>query len=107
MPWIYLLIAGLFEVSFTTFLKLSDNFTRLPYTLLFALCATLSFLCLSKSIQDIPIGTAYAVWTGIGAAGTVIVGIWHFKEPYEFARLFFLSTLIASIIGIKFVSAKA
>lgn len=106
MFWTYLLLAGLLEISFTTFLKLSNNFTRIPYTILFGICATLSFLCLSKAIQGIPIGTAYAVWTGIGAAGTVIVGILLFKEPFAFMRILFLSTLIASIIGIKFVSAK-
>lgn len=107
MFWTYLLIAGLLEISFTTFLKLSDNFTRIPYTILFAICAILSFLCLNKAIQGIPIGTAYAVWTGIGAAGTVIMGILLFKEPFAMLRILFLSTLIASIIGIKLVSAKS
>lgn len=107
MFWIYLISAGLLEICFTTFLKLSENFTRIPYTILFAVCATASFLCLSKAIQGIPIGTAYAVWTGIGAAGTVVVGILLFKEPMQLLRLVFLFTLIASIVGIKFVSLKA
>lgn len=107
MFWVYLLIAGFFEVCFTTFLKLSNNFTHIPYTILFALCAILSFGFLNKAITGIPIGTAYAVWTGIGAAGTVTIGILFFKETSDLLRLVFLFTLIGSIVGLKFVSMKA
>ncbi len=107
MFWTYLIIAGFFEICFTTFLKLSDNFTHIPYTALFAVCAILSFAFLNKAITGIPIGTAYAVWTGIGAAGTVTVGILLFKEASDFLRLIFLFTLIGSIVGLKFVSMKA
>jgi quaternary ammonium compound-resistance protein SugE len=70
----------------------------------FVVCLTLSMILLVKATQSIPIGTAYAVWTGIGAVGTVIVGILVFHEPSTFWRIFFLSTLICSLVGLKFVS---
>lgn len=106
MTWIILIIAGLFEVGFTTCLKLSNNFTNLPWSVGFFISITLSFLLLNKAIQTIPIGTAYAVWTGIGAVGTAIMGIWLYKEPSDFWRLFFIFLLIGSIVGLKAVSAK-
>jgi len=105
MPWIILVIAGLFEVGFTTCLKLSDNFSNLKWSIGFFICITLSFLLLNKAIQHIPMGTAYAVWTGIGAVGTVIIGILLNNEPAGFWRLFFIFTLIASIVGLKLVSS--
>ena len=71
----------------------------------FFVCLAISMSLLYKATQNLPIGTAYAVWTGIGAIGTVLVGIFLFKEPATFWRLFFLFTLIASIIGLKFVSS--
>ncbi|MBA2762923.1 MAG: multidrug efflux SMR transporter [Segetibacter sp.] len=104
MNWLILIIAGLFEVGFTTCLKLSNNFTRLGWSIAFLISISLSFFLLNKASQTIPIGTAYAVWTGIGAVGTVLVGIILFKEPSDFWRLFFITTLIASIAGLKFVS---
>ena len=105
MAWIYLLTAGLFEVAFTTCLKLSDNFTNYRFTAAFAVCAILSFVLLNKAVsENIPLGTAYAVWTGIGAAGTVMVGIFFFHEPYDFLRAFFIVLLIGSILGLKFVA---
>lgn len=104
MGWIILIIAGLFEVGFTTCLKLSNNFTNIKWATAFFICITLSFLLLNKAIQTIPIGTAYAVWTGIGAVGTVIMGIVLYKEPADFWRMFFIFLLIGSIIGLKVVS---
>lgn len=104
MAWIYLICAGLFEVAFTTSLKLSNNFTHRWWSLLFFVSISLSFYLLNKAIQTIPIGTGYAVWTGIGAVGTAIVGILIFKEPAFFWRVFFITLLIGSIIGLKFVS---
>ncbi|HEY4650268.1 MAG TPA: multidrug efflux SMR transporter [Pontibacter sp.] len=104
MAWIYLIVAGLFEIGFTTCLKLSENFTQLKWSAGFFVCISASFFLLNKAIQDIPIGTAYAVWTGIGAVGTVIVGITLYKEPSDFWRLFFIFLLIGSIIGLKLVS---
>ena len=104
MAWVYLLIAGLFEVGFTTCLKLSENFSNRWWSLAFFISITLSFVFLNKAIQTIPMGTGYAVWTGIGAIGTVIIGIVFFREPSDFWRLFFLFLLISSILGLKFVS---
>jgi quaternary ammonium compound-resistance protein SugE len=104
MAWIYLVIAGLFEVGFTTSLKLSDNFSNLKWSLGFFISISLSFYFLNQAIQSVPIGTAYAVWTGIGAVGTVIVGILLFRESADFWRMFFLVLLIGSILGLKLVS---
>ncbi|ODS00629.1 cation transporter [Methyloceanibacter methanicus] len=101
MSWAYLILAGLFEVGFASTLKLTQGFTKLWPTLIFAVCIVLSFIFLNKSLKDIPIGTAYAIWTGIGAVGTVIVGILVYKEPATAMRLFFIVTLIGSIIGLK------
>ncbi len=107
MPWVYLLIAGLLEIGFASTLNLTERFTRLwPSVFFFAFCFG-SFFFLQRAAEKIPIGTAYAVWTGIGAAGTVIVGTLFFKEPLPFARAFFLSTLIGSIVGLKLTSTGA
>ncbi len=104
MAWLILIIAGLFEVGFTTCLKLSNNFTNVPWSIGFFVCITLSFVFLNKAVQTIPMGTGYAVWTGIGAIGTVIIGILIFKEPSDFRRIFFIFLLIGSVIGLKLVS---
>lgn len=105
MAWLYLVIAGLFEVAFTTSLKMSNNFTHKGWSTVFLVSISLSFLFLNKAIQTIPIGTGYAVWTGIGAVGTVLVGIFFFQEPTAFWRIFFIFLLISSIIGLKLVSS--
>lgn len=107
MNWFILIIAGLFEVGFATCLgkaKETSGNTSLMWMFGFFVCLSISMSLLYKATQTLPIGTAYAVWTGIGAIGTVLVGIILFKEPAHFWRLFFLFTLIASIIGLKFVS---
>jgi quaternary ammonium compound-resistance protein SugE len=104
MAWIYLISAGLFEVAFTTCLKLSDNFTHRWWSIGFFISISLSFFLLNKAVQTIPLGTGYAVWTGIGAVGTALVGIFVFNEPAFFWRVFFITLLIGSIIGLKFVS---
>jgi len=107
MNWIILIIAGLFEVGFATCLgkaKISNGSSAVYWYTAFAICLSISMLLLIKATQTLPIGTAYAVWTGIGAVGTVLVGILIFKEPADFWRLFFIITLIASIVGLKFVS---
>lgn len=108
MNWIILIIAGLFEVGFATCLgkaKSAAGSVAMWWWMGFFLCLGTSMYLLYKATQTLPIGTAYAVWTGIGAVGTVLVGIFLFKEPADFWRVFFLSTLIASILGLKFVSA--
>ncbi|RYC71614.1 DMT family transporter [Spirosoma sordidisoli] len=105
MAWLLLILAGLFEVGFTTCLKLSDNFQKPGWAAGFVVCAVLSFYFLNKATLTIPLGTAYAVWTGIGAVGTVLIGILFFREPGDFWRLFFIALLIGSVIGLKTVSA--
>lgn len=108
MHWILLIIAGLFEVGFASCLgkaKLTTGIQSTYWMIGFFICLSISMFLLYKATQVIPIGTAYAVWTGIGAVGTVLVGIIFFKEAAEFWRLFFLTTLIASIVGLKFVSS--
>lgn len=102
--WIYLILAGVLEVGFASMLKLTENFSKLIPTLIFLVFAVGSFFSLTKAVQHIPIGTAYAIWTGIGAFGTIIIGILFYKEPASALRLFFLFTLISSIIGLKLVS---
>lgn len=102
--WGYLVLAGLFEVGFTSMMKLSENFTRPLYSFGFLVCAVMSFYFLNRSLSGIPIGTAYAVWTGIGAFGTAAIGMTFFKDPVAPMRLFFLCTLVASIIGLRFVA---
>lgn len=104
MAWFYLVLAGLFEVAFTTSLKFSNNFQHKPWAAAFLVSITLSFVFLNKAIQTIPMGTGYAVWTGIGAVGTAIVGIVLFKEPSDFWRMLFIVLLIGSILGLKLVS---
>ncbi len=106
MNWILLIIAGCFETGFAFCLGKMKEVSGPPWLLWglgFMLCLTLSMVLLSKSVQTIPIGTAYPVWTGVGAVGTVIVGILYFHEPLNFLRILFLSMLIISIVGIKFV----
>ena len=107
MNWIILIIAGFFEVGFATCLAKAKEATGTSFTLWiigFFINLAISMLLLYKATQTLPIGTSYAVWTGIGAVGTVIVGIVFFKEPADFWRLFFISTLVGSIVGLKFVS---
>ncbi len=106
MAWTYLFLAGMFEVGFTTSLKLSDGFTRLAPSLAFLVTSGLSFWLLTRALQTIPLGTAYAVWTGLGAVGTAIVVILVFKDPATFGRLFFLAAIIASVVGLKLVSSE-
>lgn len=76
----------------------------MKWSIAFFICITLSFILLNKATQTLPMGTAYAVWTGIGAVGTVLVGIFFFEEPANFWRIFFIATLIGSILGLKFLA---
>lgn len=107
MNWIILIIAGLFEVAFASCLgkakQSTGNEAVLWYTG-FVVALVISMILLVKASQTLPIGTSYAVWTGIGAVGTVLMGIFIFREPADFWRVFFICTLISSIIGLKFVS---
>jgi len=108
MAWILLILAGLFEIGFTTCLSKAKEATGQAYFLWllgFFVSVSVSMYLLYKATQTLPMGTAYAVWTGIGAVGTAIIGILFFKEPADLWRVFFISTLIGSIIGLKYVSA--
>ena len=106
MSWFYLVSAGIFEIGFTTCLKFSDNFSRLMPTLGFLFFSILSFWLLSLAMRTISLGTAYAVWTGIGAFGTALVGMFFFNDPATLWRLFFLFLLVVSVVGLKLVSAN-
>jgi len=107
MNWIILIIAGLFEVVFAFCLGKAKATTGNEMYLWYAgflVALSISMVLLIKATQTLPIGTAYAVWTGIGAVGTALIGIFVFKEPATFLRLLFIITLIASIVGLKAVS---
>ena len=101
MAWLLLILGGLFEVGFTTALRFVDNFRNLPWTLAFVGSVTMSMGLLEFAARSIPMGTAYAVWGGIGAVGTVIVGMAFFNEPATLIRVLLILTIIAAIAGLK------
>lgn len=101
MAWVYLVLAGLFEIVFAVSLKQTDGFTRFWWIVAFLVAGAISFFLLSQALRDLPVGTAYAVWTGIGAAGTAVVGILLLGEPRGLPRLLSLLALIAGIIGLR------
>lgn len=106
MNWVILIIAGLFESGFAFCLGKMKGVSGTEYYLWgagFLICLAISMILLAKAVQTLPIGTAYPVWTGIGAVCTVLLGIFFFNEPVSFARIFFITTLIASIVGLKLV----
>lgn len=105
MAWLWLFAAGFFEIVFAISLRLSEGFTKPLFTSAFLISAACAFFCLSKAMQTIPIGTAYTVWTGIGAAGVVLFGIVYFNEPATALRMTLIATLVASIIGLKLTAA--
>ncbi len=107
MNWIILIVAGFFESGFAFCLGKMKETSGAGYYLWcagFLISLALSMILLAKAVRTLPIGTAYPVWTGIGAVGTVILGIVFFNEPVTFMRLFFVATLIASVIGLKIAS---
>ena len=101
MAWVYLFVAGGFEIVWATGLKYSDGFTRLWPSVGTVAAMSVSMVCLALAARAIPIGTAYAIWTGIGAVGVAIVGIVLFSEPRDVVRLFFIFLIIAGIVGLK------
>jgi quaternary ammonium compound-resistance protein SugE len=105
MAWVYLLIAGAFECGFTTALRYVDQTWPWKPIAIFLFCSALSFFFLTLALRTLPLGTAYAVWTGLGATGTVLIGLFFYNEPTDAMRVLFLVTLIGSIIGLKLVSA--
>jgi quaternary ammonium compound-resistance protein SugE len=105
VAWVFLLVAGLFEIGFAVMLKLSDGFTKLLPDVLFAVCALASFGLLNLALRDLPVGTAYAVWTGIGAAGTAIVGMIALGESTNGLRIAAISLIIIGAIGLQAVES--
>ena len=106
MSWVYLFLAGILEVAWVVALKMSDGFTKLVPSAVMVVTIVSSFVLLNLAIRSLPMGVAYAIWTGMGAAGAVIMGIILFKEPCTFWHIFFLSMIIVGLIGIKFVSPE-
>lgn len=101
MAWVYLFLAGGLEVFWATCLKLSDGFARLGWSALTVAGMLASFVLLSQAVKTLPLGTAYAIWTGIGALGALIVGIVLFREPAGALRLVFAALLLTGIVGLK------
>lgn len=104
MSWAILFVAGLFEVAWAIGLVYSDGLSKPLPTVGTAVALVISMVLLAKSVQNLPIGTAYAVWTGIGAVGTAALGIVLFDEPATVARLGFISVIVFGIVGLHFVS---
>lgn len=105
MMWLVLLVAGLFEIAWAIGLKYTEGFTRFWPSVGTGLAMLISVVLLGYAIRVLPVGTAYAVWTGIGAAGTVILGIVLFGEPLTAGRLFCVALIIAGIVGLKITHA--
>jgi quaternary ammonium compound-resistance protein SugE len=101
MPWLWLIIAGLLEVAWAVGLKYADGFARLWPSVVTVLLMLASFWCLAQAVKGLPLGTSYAIWTGIGAVGTAIAGMVLFKEPATAARLACMVLIVAGIAGLK------
>lgn len=104
MSWLLLFVAGILEVGWAVGLKYTDGFTRLGPSLLTLVSMVASMVLLAAATRALPIGTAYAIWTGIGGAGTALLGIWLFREPASAARLFCIGLIIAGVLGLKLTS---
>jgi len=106
MSWLYLFIAGLFEIAMAIGLKYTDGFSKLWPSVITIVAMAISFLLLSISLKTLPVGTAYAVWTGIGAIGTVILGVIVFNEPATFLRFACIGLILLGIFGLKMAALK-
>ncbi len=106
LAWIFLLLAGFFEVCFTVALKYSQGFSRLVPSIITVMFIVLSFFAVSQAMKVIPVGTAYAVWAGIGAAGTVLCGILFFGDSYHIIRLISIFLIVLGIVGLKLVNCE-
>jgi len=104
MPWIVLIVGGVFEVGFTTCLRYVEGFRNIPWTLAFLVCTTISLLLLEVASRSIPMGTSYAVWGGIGAIGTTAVGMLWFGEPASLSRVLLIAVIVGCIAGLKAMS---
>ena len=107
MAWLLVIVAGLFETAFAVALKLSDGFKNIPWTVTFAVCAVVSFSLLSQGLKSLPVGSAYAVWTGIGAAGTAVVGMVFLRDPVTTVRLLSIVLIVAGVVGLNLSSSSA
>ena len=104
MNWIYLLVAGLYEISWAVGLNFTHGFSRIIPSTLTVICMIASFYFLALALKNLPLGTAYAVWTGIGTVGTVIFGIILFKEPVTVMRLVCIALIVSGITGLKLIT---
>ncbi len=104
MAWVSLIVAGFFEMFWATTMKLSEGFSKLNYSLLTVVGMIASFYFLAKALHSLPMSLAYPVWTGIGAVGSILIGVLLFKDRLSLATIFFVILLITGIIGIKFTS---
>ncbi len=104
MSWIFLFIAGLLEIGWAIGLKYTEGFTKILPSVITIITMILSFYFLSSALRTIPIGTGYAVWTGIGAVGTALIGMFFFGESKEFIRVFCILLIVAGIVGLKIFS---
>ena len=104
MNWVYLLLAGFFEIGWTIGLKQMDNHKNLIWSAIFYLSIITSFYFLQQALKTIPIGTSYAIYTSVGAVGTVIIGMIFFKEPANIMRIGFILLIIAGVTGLKLTS---
>jgi quaternary ammonium compound-resistance protein SugE len=106
VAWLWLLLAGLFEVAWAVGLKHSHGWTRLVPSIFTLVTMAVSFLFLSLALRSLPIGTAYAVWTGIGAVGTALYGMVYFAEPRDLGRILCLALIVGGILGLKLLSPR-
>jgi len=107
LAWIFLAVAGLLEVAWVIAMKFSDGFSKLPHTALVLLLSGGSLFCLSRAIIQIPIGTAYSVWTGIGAVGALVAGIIFFGESMSLSRAVFVAFVLVGVAGLKVTATSA
>lgn len=104
MHWMYLLVAGLFEISWAVGLKFTHGFSQVIPSVITVMCMIASFYFLALALKNLPLGTAYAIWTGIGTIGTVIFGVILFKEPITAMRLLCIALIISGITGLKILT---
>jgi quaternary ammonium compound-resistance protein SugE len=107
MAWVYLVAAGITEVVWAVGLKYSDGFKKLGPSIFTVVVMLLSFVLLSQAMRKLPLGTSYAVWTGIGAVGTVIYGMWRFNEPRDWPRILCVLLIVGGIVGLKALTPVA
>ena len=104
MSWVYLFVAGLFEIGWAIGLKYTNGFTRLVPTMLTAISMAISLGLLGIALKTLPVGTAYAIWTGVGAVGTAILGVYLLGEPATVGRIVCIGLIVSGIVGLKLVS---